>query len=316
MSAEVNPLTGTIVNITNQVINKISCISKEGSNIGALPLSLGVPIIRCISDGDGKKQNRFYGLRSDNNGYDPIFPAHTHSPDDPVNDGGSMYDALALNGKYNLWFLNQSALKAFYYNRIQGTSTIADDLQAGTLNIVVTSKYNVGGSIGYSATLIRGGLRLHFGNPFVLRLKQAISDNTSLVYRGGINMPYTESVQAPSNQVGIEGCTSQSVNYQASSGNSSGRSGLAMAGSDMQQASSKGYKLAYYPSDKVIFQDGLGNEIVKITDMPAVNTGSDSDSTLRIGICTSVNADRILKIWSSELLARIYDTVVAAGSWL
>lgn len=314
MSAEVNPLTGMIVNISNQVINQFACVSKEGNNVGAMPLSLKVPLLRCIADGDGYKQNRGYILKADENGYDPLFPVHTHSPEDTVNDGGSNYEILKANSKYDLIFDNRSAIKEGYMNRILGTSTIANDLSiSGSAHILLTSKYDAS---GYSATLLRGGLRLNFGFPFVMTIKQALSHSTDIVYRGGVNMAYTEALAGSQNQVGIDGCSSATANYRAASSSGSGATYLALTGSAMQQANAKGYKITYIPNDKVIFQDSLGNEVIKTTEMPAINTGSESDATLRIGVTTTNATDKLLKLWASLLIGRIYDITAGVAGWL
>jgi len=311
MSAEVNPLTGMIVNISNQVINQFACASKEGANVGGLPLSLKVPLLRVISDGDGYKQNRGYILQADENGYTPLFPPHLHSPEDVVNDGGSHYDILAHNGKYDLVFDNLTAIKEAYMPRVVGTSTVVNDVDNG--HVTLTSKYN---AAGYSAGVIRGGLRLAFGFPFVLRLKQALSHSTDIVYRGGVNMSHSESLSGAQNQVGLEGCSSAVATYRAASSSGSGATYLALTGSTMAQATAKGYKIAYVPNDRMVVQDSMGNEVIKSTNLPAVNTGSDAYATLRISLTTTQATDKILKLWASLLVGRNYDISAGVAGWL
>jgi hypothetical protein len=319
MSVEILPLTGSIVNITNPVFNHATIASVRGVNVGSLPLSNLVPFVRCIEDGGIYKQNRGYILKADNNGYESMFPTHTHDPDNEANDGGAYFYVRKLNSKHLLEFNNQSAHRAEFSaatGLIQGTSTAVDTILSGSSFILVTSNYNAGGSIGYSATLMRGGLRLAFSYPFIFTIKQVISHNVDLVYRGGCNMSYTHNTSGTQNQVGIEGCTSSSVNYQALSGNGTSRTGSPLVSSNLAPGLTRGYRIEYFPSDKIVFTDGAGNQVIKSDNLPAASAATDGDNTLRIGLCTSTSTAKLLKVFASMLLGKIYDANPAIGEWL
>ncbi len=321
MSAvEVLPLTGSIVNITNPVFNHATIASVTGANVGGAPLSNRVPIVRCIQDGGIYKQNRAYLLKADQNGYESLFPSHTHTPEDETNDGGALFWIRKLNSHHLLDFDNLSAMNTGYFNvasLIQGTSTSVDTILSGGAFILMTSNWNAGGSVGYSVTKIRGGLRLDFSYPFILRIKQVLSHATDLVYRGGCNLAYTHNLAGVVNQVGIEGCTSSAsgVNYQAVSGNGTSRTGAPLVGSNLAPGAVRGYKIEYFPSDKIIFRDGAGNEVIKTDNWPAVSSATDSDATLRIGLYTSNSTAKSLKLYASLLLGKIYESNPAIGEW-
>lgn len=319
MSIEVLPLTGSIVNLTNPVFNRATISSVRGNNIGTLPLSNNVPIVRCIEDGGIYKQNRAYVLKSDQSGYDSLFPSHTHSSENETNDGGAYFYIRKLNSSHLLDFNNQSAMKSGFMNiasLIQGTSTIVDEILNGSAYMYFTSTYNTGGAIGYSATVLRGGLRLAFSYPFVFIIKQSLSHSTDLVYRAGCNLAYCHNIAGTQNQVGIEGCTSSSVNYQAVSGNGTSRTGSPLASSNLAPGVTRGYKIQYFPADKIIFTDGVGNEVIKSDNLPAVSAATDGDSTLRIGLSTSNTTNKLLKLFASVLLGKIYESNPAIGEWL
>src|SRR5687768_16158781 len=107
MSAvEILPLTGSIVNISNPVFNHATISSVIGANVGGAPLANRVPIVRCIQDGGIYKQNRAYLLKADQNGYESLFPIHTHTPEDETNDGGAYFRIRKLNLHHLLDFNN------------------------------------------------------------------------------------------------------------------------------------------------------------------------------------------------------------------
>jgi hypothetical protein len=318
-ASEVLPLTGSIVNITNPVFNHATIASVTGANVGGSPLSNRVPIVRCIETGGIYKQNRAYLLKADQNGYESLFPSHTHTPEDETNDGGALFWIRKLNSHHLLDFNNQSATRWDFADIAalkQGTSTIADTILNGASYILITSNWNAGGSVGYSATLMRGGLRLDFSYPFVFTIKQVLSHATDLVYRAGCNLPYTHNLAGVTNQVGIEGCTSSSANYQVVSGNGTSRTGVPLTSSGLAPGVVRGYKIQYFPADKIIFRDGAGNEVIKSDNLPAISAATDSDATLRIGLYTSNSTAKTLKYYASVLLGKIYESNAAIGEWL
>jgi Tfp pilus assembly protein PilW len=129
-------------------------------------------------------------------------------------------------------------------------------------------------------------------------------------------MAYTHNLAGVANQVGIEGCTSSSVNYQLVVGNGTSRSGTPLTSSNLAPGLTRGYRVEYFPADKTILTDGAGNQVIKSDIVPAVSAASDGDATLRIGLCTSTTTAKLLKLFACVLLGKIYDSNVSIGEWL
>lgn len=316
MSLETNYLSGPKNTITNEVINRISVISKTGTNIPTVPVSIGIPILRCIEDGLIYKINRAYILRADQSGYDPLFPMHTHDPNDEFNEGGSYYDIMSLNSSHLLDFNNLSFLReGFWIEADEAPATVVvNERLGGALYVKGTS--NQVSTVNKSFNLFRGGQRIDFSYPLIFVIKMTLSHSTALVFRAGCNMTLVQNVDAGQNQVGIEGCTSGSSNFQLVSGNGSSRTGLELPSAALNYASFKGYKVEFFPGDKIVLTDGLGNSITKTDNKPTSSSSSDADATLRIGLVTSNNVSKIVKLAASRLLGKVFDTNPAIGGWV
>lgn len=314
---ETTYLTGTRIVITGSLLNKISCISRTGNNIPNVPMSVGVPLIKCQQDGGLYKENRLYLARSDLSGYDPTFPIHTHDPNNAFNDGGSLYNVLAVNGYHVLDFNDQSMLKKNWFIESDEAESIAvvDERLNGSLYVKGTS--NQISTVNKSWNIFRGGLRLDFSYPFIFTTKLVNSHDTFLVLRAGVNLATVQNTGGFQNQVGIEGCTSSSANFQVVSGNGGTlRTGAVLPSASLSFGSPKGYRIQYLPGDRVIFSDAAGNEVTKTDALPSVNSGSDGDATLRYGLVTSNNISKVLKIFASRLIGKIFDTRSSLQSWL
>lgn len=309
---ETNYLSGPRNVITNQLINKLSTISKSGNNIPSVPVSIGVPLIRCTEDGGIYRQNRVYVLKADESGYDSVFPPHTHDPLDPFNEGGSYYDIRTRNSPHLLEFNDESFRVENFHAETVGTATAKTERLNGSIyGLLITGTLEAD-----VVNLMKGGLRLAFSDPFELTFKAAISHNTALVFRGGVNGDPVENVAGIQSQVLAEGCTSASENYQIVTANGSFRTGLALPTSNLLQASPMGYKIEYFPGDKVIFTDGNGNTVIKSDNLPTMSMASDGDATLRYGISTSNATQKAVKMWASLLLGKVYDTITGINAWL
>ena len=59
-----------------------------------------------------------------------------------------------------------------------------------------------------------------------------------------------------------------------------------------------------------------GNQVIKSDNYPAVSAGTDGDNTLRIGLCTSNATAKLLKVFASMLIGKIYDSHISIGEWL
>lgn len=317
MSLETNYLSGTKNTVTNEVVNKVGIISKTGTNIPSVPVGVGIPVIRCVEDGGIYKVNRAYILRADNSGYDPLFPMHTHDPTDEFNEGGSLYDILNVNSRHvmdhNLPYCHR---EDFYIEADETpTTVVVNERLGGALYIKGTS--NQVSTVNKAYNLFRGGLRVDFSYPLIFIVKLTLSHSTALVFRAGINMTLVQNIDAGQNQIGIEGCTaSGSANFQVVSGNGSSRSGLELPNAALNYASFKGYKVEFFPGDKIVLTDGLGNSITKTDNKPTAGSSSDADATIRIGLVTSNNVSKIMKLASLRLLAKIFDIEPAIGGWV
>src|ERR1044072_3748267 len=182
MSLETNYLAAGKTTITNQVINKISVISKTGTNIPSVPVAIGIPIIRCIEDGGIYKINRGYILRADQSGYDPLFPIHTHDPDDAFNEGGSLFDILKINSRH-VMDINHTNVKTtdFLIEADETPSTVViNERSGGAIYIKGTS--NQVSTVNKSFNIFKGGLRVDFSYPLVFKIKVTLSHATALVF--------------------------------------------------------------------------------------------------------------------------------------
>ena len=263
---ETTQLSGGRTVVTNPVLDRRSVLSLLGVNISSVPVSLDVPIVRCLADGDIFKQNRVYVLRSDHSGYDGVFPSHTHDPNDELNDGGSYYAIRRLNASHLLDFNDQTFLKEKFYVESDETGVVINERLNGSLYVKATS--NQVTSVNKAINLFRGGLRLDFSYPFIFKHKVVISHNTNLIYRAGVNMSNIQNTSGPQNQVGIEGCTSSGTQFQVLTGNGTSKSLLALPNSDLAIATPTGYSLEYLPGNQVIFMDARGNTIPKNDNLP------------------------------------------------
>lgn len=309
---ETTYLTGSRSNISNQILNKISTISKTGANISSVPVSIGVPLIRCVETGNNFKQNRVYVLKADNSGYTGVFPTHTHDPNDPFNEGGSLFDVYVKNNASLLDFNDLSArISNFLLHKVGTANGVTEWLNASIYILLITG--TVAADV---ANIFKGGVRIAFSNPIVHVHKVAISHNTALLYRAGVNLNPVESTAGVQSQVGIEGCTSSSVNFQVVSGSGTARTSVALPNSNLLQSNPIGYKIEYYPGDKIIFTDGNGNTIIKSDNLPWLASASNGDSTLRYGIATSTTTAKAVKLFASRLIGKIYDSNSGIKAWL
>lgn len=313
MSANETPyLTGPRSNISNQLLNRISCISKTGANVNTVPVSIGVPLIRVIEDGNNYKQNRLLILKADNSGYTGVFPTHTHDPNDPFNEGGSLFEVFTKNNSHLLDFNDLSArIDSFLVHKV-GTATAVTEWNNSSIYIIMIT----GTATTDVVNLLKGGVRIAFSHPIVFVHKVAISHNTALLYRAGVAQSRVENTAGVQSQVGIEGCTSSSINFQVVSGSGTARTSLALPNSNLLQANPIGYKIEYYPGDKVIFTDGNGNTIIKSDNLPWLASASNGDATLRYGIATSTTTAKAVKLFASRLLGKIYDSNSGINAWL
>lgn len=314
---ETTYLSGTRIVVTGSLLNKISCISKTGDNIPNVPMSVGVPLIKCQQDGGLYRENRLYLARSDLSGYDPAFPMHTHNPSDAFNDGGSLYDVLKTNSYHILDIVDTQMLTKNWYMESDEAASIATVDERLNASLYIKGTSNQISTVNKAWNIFKGGLRLDYSYPFVFKTKLVNSHDTFLVLRAGTNMANVQNVGGFQNQVGIEGCTSSSANFQVVSGNGTNqRTGAVLPSASLSFGSPKGYKVEYLPGDKIIFSDALGNEVTKTDAMPTMNSGTDGDATLKYGLVTSNNVAKIMKIFSSRLTGKIYDTRSSIAGWL
>lgn len=316
MSLEVSHLQSPRTVISNSVFNHVIVISKPGVNVSSVPMSAGVPLIRVIEDGGGYKQNRLYILRSDNQGYDPTFPQHTHNPLDTVNEGGAFYEVRKLNAGHLLDFNNQSMVKEGFIAESDEVSTtvLVNERLNGSIYVKGTSNQIT--AVNKSVNLYRGGLRLDFSYACVLFCKFVLSHNGNILFRGGVNPSPVSNVAGSQNQVAIEGCSSAGTNIGVRTGNGTSSTYSPLVGSNMQQANPVGYKLEYLPGNKVVLTDGFGGAVIKTDNLPSSNSASDGDKTLYYGMVTASTVVKTMKLYASHLLGKIYDTLNTINAWV
>lgn len=273
-------------------------------NAAAEPLN-----ILCLEDGSGFLKGHVYVITDDGIIYD-IFQPHDHSS---TALGGTLYEIKRANYK-NLIEVDMSAniFAAAFFKSVVGTGTLLDnvDTSANTkyVELLTTAANNdaVNGEIG--------GGRLSFSKPITFQIKYAISTNASVNYRMGLGTPRIENNIGVGAQMGFEGCTGTNQMNRVFSATGSQWSAEDMI--NMSQSVPFGLRLDYYPTSKIVAQDGEGTFITKITDLPAIGTATNSISLLRTSVKTLTPATRSLNIYALRVVGDSHDSVSGVKGWV
>lgn len=274
-------------------------------NASAEPLN-----ILCTEDGSGFLKGHVYVITDDGIIYD-VFQAHDHSS---TAQGGTLYEIKRVNYK-NLIEVDMSAnifAGSFIKSNGAGTGLITEavDTSAHTkyVQIATTAANNdtTNGEIG--------GGRIFFGKPLTFQIKYAVSTNTSIAYRMGLGTPRIESNVGVGAQMGFEGCTGTNALNRVFSADTSLWTGEDML--NMLQTFPMGLRIDWYPTSKIVAQDGLGTVITKITNLPPVSTATNSDGLLRCSCKTLTTATRNLKIYALRISGHSYDAESGVSGWV
>lgn len=275
-------------------------------NIAAEPLN-----IHCIEDGSGYIKNHFYVI-SDDGIIADIFAPHTHND----STAGTLYDIKRANYKDLIEMdYSMNIFVAAFWKTVVGTGTLVDNVDTSA-----HTKYVIGTTSGANNDVVNaeaGGGRLFFGKPITLQLKYAVSNNTSINYRMGVGQPLIQNAVGTGVQMGFEGCTGTNVFNRAFSSDGTTWSG-SLDLSNMVPAGSipLGLRIDYYPSSKMVVSDGLGAGDIKTTNLPAVGSATNADSTFRFGVKTLSANTRWLKIYAMRLVGSSYDNQPGISGWV
>ena len=239
-----------------------------------------------------------------------VFKNHTHVSS---SDGGSLFDIKKANAKDILEFNFQNFRKEQFVNvvtTVGGTATITDQVDSTTAYVELYSPINTA-----YADMQSGGLRLHYGKPFLLQTKYKVFENTNILWRIGTGMSLINNSGTQA-QVGFEGCGTED-NITVISANGDDRSPDML--SDMLNANPLGLRLEYYPNDRIIAYDGTGAMTNKTDNLPTTSSATAANSTLRVGLKathTSAGQARAMRVYAAYLVGHIYDSESGVGGWL
>ena len=296
--------TFSVPELNQRWITRMTGAEIAAHNAAAEPLN-----VLCIEDGSGFLNGHFYVIGDDGIIHD-VFAEHLHTD---TASGGSLYSIRRANYK--------NLIECDYSLNIPASAFKAAALSTGTM----TDGVDTSGHTKYIQWLTAatsndwtigelGGGRLRFGAPITLQLKYSVSNNTFTNYRMGIATPRIGNAIGVAPQMGFEGCTGTDILNHAFS--SDGTTYLADPMLDMVQAVPMGLRMDYYPSSKIIIDDGAGTHIIKTTNLPTVGTATDADNVLRVGIKTLTTATRNLKIYALRLLGDSYDSQSGVKGWV
>lgn len=261
----------------------------------------------------GLLSDHMYIRNTANSALVDVFKNHTHLSS---SDGGSLFDIRMANAKDILEFNFQNLRKGQFVNVLTPTdgsseADITDEIDETTAYVQLYSPVDTD-----YADMMAGGLRLHYGKPFLLQTKYKVFENDNILWRIGTGMSSigNSGTQA---QVGFEGCGTED-NTTVVSANGDDRTPALMA--DMLQANPLGLRLEFYPNDRIIATDGLGTLVNKTDNLPPPSSATAGNATFRIGLkCThnSSGEERALRVYSGYLLGHIYDSDIGSGAgWL
>lgn len=270
----------------------------------------GEPLnILCIEDGAGYLNGHFYVIGEDGIVRD-VFAEHLHTD---ISTGGSLYGIKRANYK-NLIELDHSMnLPASAFEKAAASTGTLDDIVDGTaltkfvqLTTTVANNDWVVGEIG--------GGRLWFNKPITLQLKYAISVNTFVTYRMGIGTPRINDNIDIIPQFGFEGCTGTNILNRIYSSDGTAFSAEDML--DMVQTVPMGLRADFYPSSKIIADDGAGTHIIKTTNLPPPTTATNANNLFRAGVKTLTTVTRNLKIYALRIVGDSYDSAPGVKGWV
>lgn len=261
----------------------------------------------------GLLSDHMYIRNTDNSALVDVFKNHTHVSS---SDGGSEFDIKKANAKDILELNFQNLRIGQFVNTVTtvgGTATISDQVDPSPGDTVYAELFSPIDTA--YCNMFSGGLRLHFGKPFLLQTKYKVFEDTNILWRIGCGLSPIQNSGTQA-QVGFEGCGSED-NTTVVSANGTDRTPALMAG--MLQPNPLGLRLEYYPNDRIIATDGLGTLVNKTDNLPTTSSATASSATFRIGLKSthpSAGQSRAMRVYSAYLLGHIYDSESGVGAWL
>ena len=183
-------------------------ISLTYQEITALPTSVQVGIVHCLSTGGGFIKDVYYTPIYDESfvrvGWIPAMHKHDHSVDDDVH-GGSLIDIYYANGDkaalIDYYKLNTSEFR--FMGSYSGGSVGFDD----SVGDDTTLRMFTGNTDDNNVTLQGDGVRLLFSEKMRWDMRIHASHNTEIYTRLGVNIDRLNQTQSTTRrQIGIEGC--------------------------------------------------------------------------------------------------------------
>lgn len=279
----------------------------DGDNVPAHNIDEDLGAILIKEAGSGFLSDHLYVRNKDKSAWVDVFKNHLHTSSA---DGGSYQEMRAANAKDILELNFQNLRKAHFVNTVAGTGTINDNKDTDSVYVELVSPINTG-----YCDMEAGGLRLHFGEPFLMQTKFKVFENTNMIWRigAGLSLVNNSGNQA---QVGWEGCANTDDRTSVVTANGDDRTPNYL--SDMLQSNPLGLRIEYYVN-RVVGTDGLGG-LVNVTDnLPPPSTATAGNSTFRIGLKatnTTAGQSRAMRVFSGYLIGFTFDSASGVGAWL
>lgn len=291
------------------VFNAKTIWNTDGDSILSHNIDQDVGAIVCNEDGSGYLADHMYIRNAEKSAWVDVFKNHLHTSD---TDGGTYQEMRAANAKDILELNYQNLRIGQFVNAVTtvgGTATITDQVDTDSVYAELVSPIDTA-----YCNMQSGGLRLHFGKPFLMQAKYKVFENTNILFRIGAGL---STIQNSGNQaqIGWEGCGSE-PNLTVVSADGDDRSPDYL--SNMLQTDPIGLRIEYYVN-RIVGTDGLGALTNKTDNLPPPSTATAGNSTFRIGLkagATTAGQSRAMRVFSGYLLGYIYDAETGVGAWV
>lgn len=284
--------------------NANSIISMTYQEMAALPTSVQVGLVHCLTTGSGFIKDVIYKPIYDGSyirtSWLAVVQKHNHSSDDDV-AGGTLIDIYYANGDkaalIDYYKLNSSEFRVF--GSYSGGSYGFDDSESNTTSVALFT----GNTANNNITAQGDGIRLLWGSVMRWDIRLRCSHNSTLVVRAGVNVDRLDQTQSTSRaQIGIEGCDGHGTNWVIITAN--GESGSMTATSTILSLVSAAdlYTMKFVPAVEArLYYAGLSQAASGAGSTPKLSSGStDADKQWRMGIKATNATGKKFNFWGGQ----------------
>jgi hypothetical protein len=292
------------------VFNAKTIWNTDGDSILSHNIDQDVGAIVCNEDGSGYLADHMYIRNAEKSAWVDVFKNHLHTSD---TDGGTYQEMRAANAKDILELNYQNLRKGQFVNVVTGSAATTDEVEVPPTGDSAYVELYSPIDTDY-CNMYSGGLRLHFGKPFLMQAKYKVFENTNILFRIGAGLSSIEN-SGNQAQIGWEGCGSEE-NLTVVSADGDDRSPDYL--SNMLQPNPIGLRIEYYVN-RIVGTDGLGALTNKTDNLPPPSTATTGYNTFAIGLkagATTAGQPRAMRVFSGYLLGYIYDSETGVGAWV